>query len=252
MKTKSFPFLLLVFLIIPATGFAQTGRLTGTVTDPEGNPLKDVQVQISGMNVKRNYKLKTNKKGKYLHMGVVLGGRYRIVLAKEGYQRAYVEDVRSTSDHQSETLGIYDFVLQPLQQGQTQQQLAFEVSEEDLARLAQLKVDQERQAAASARVGQKFNQAQKDLEAGNYEQAVELLTKAAKLDATQAAIWISLAQAQEGLENHGEALSAYHKAAMLEPSPALYQNMGNIYAEMKNSEKAQEYYDKAVEMSARQ
>ena len=250
MKMKSVPFLLLLFLMIPATGFAQTGRLKGTVTDPEGNPLKDVQVQISGMNVKRNYKLKTNKKGKYLHAGVVLGIRYRIVLAKEGYQRAYVEGVKSTSDHQSETLGIYDFVLQPLEQGQTQRQLAFEVSEEARARLAKLKAEQERQAAASTKLGQKFDQAQKDLKAGNYEQAVQLLTEAAELDATQAGVWLSLAQAQEGLENHPEALSAYEKAAMLQPSPALYQNMGNIYAEMKNSEKAQEYYDKAVTMSA--
>ena len=249
MKTKSFLFLLLVFLIIPAPGFAQVGRLRGTVTDPEGNPLKAAQIEISGMDIKRNYKLKTDKKGKYLHLGIALGGVYRIVVTFEGYQRNYVEGARCTSDHLSEKLGVYDFVLQPLQENQTERKLAFEMSEEDRARLAKLKGDQERHSAVSAKLGKKFEQAQKDLEAGNYEQAVELLTEAAELDATQAGIWISLAQAQEGLENHGEALSAYQKAAMLEPSPALYQNMGNLYAEMKNSEKAQEYYDKAVEMS---
>ena len=250
MKTKSFLFLLLVFLMIPATGFAQVGRLRGTVTDPEGNPLKAAQIEINGMDMKRNYKVKTDKKGRYLHVGIALGGLYRIVVTLEGYQRDYIEGARCTWDHLSEKLGVYDFVLHPLQQNQGERKLDFELSEEDRARLGKLKADQERQVAVSAKLGKKFGQAQKDLEAGNYEQAVELLTEAAELDATQAGIWISLAQAQEGLENHGEALSAYHKAAVLQPSPALYQNMGNLYAQMKDSEKAQEYYDKSVEMSA--
>ena len=249
MKTKSLPFLLL-FLILPATGFAQVGRLRGTVTDPEGNPLKEVQVRISGMDIKRNYKLKTNKRGKYLHVGISYQGIYRIVVTKEGYQREYIEGVRPTMDHLDEKKGVYNFVLRPLQQGQMERQLSFELTEKDRARLAQMKADQEKQAAASSKLGQKFDQARQDLKAGNYEQAVQLLTEAVEMDATQAGIWSSLARAQEGLENHEEALSAYQKAAMLQPSSALYQNMGNLYAEMKNSEKAQEFYDKAVAMSA--
>ena len=250
MKTKSFSFFLLFFLMVPATGLAQVGRLKGTVTDPEGNPLKAALIKIEGMDMKRNYKLKTDKKGRYLHVGIALGGIYRIVVTFEGYQRNYVEGARCTSDHMSDKLGIYDFVLQPLLQGQTERSLSFELSDEDQAKLAKLQADEEKQVAASTEMGKKFDQARKDIEAGNYEQAVQLLTEAADLDATQAGIWISLAQAQQGLANHEEALSAYEKAAMLQPSPALYQNMGNLYAELENSEKAQEFYDKAVEMSA--
>ena len=250
MKTKFFSFFLLLFLMNPATGLAQVGRLSGTVTDPEGNPLKAAQIEIIGMDMKRNYKVKTDKKGKYLHVGIALGGLYRIVVTFEGYQRNYLEGARCTSDHMSEKLGIYDFVLEPLQQGQAERSLSFELSEEERAKLAKMQADQEKQAATSTELGKKFDQAQKDIEAGNYEQAVQLLTEAADLDATQAGIWISLAQAQYGLANHAEALSAYEKAAMLQPSPGLYQNMGNLYAEMKDSEKAQEFYDKAVEMSA--
>ena len=250
MKTKSFSFFLLFFLMVPATGLAQVGRLKGTVTDPEGNPLKAALIKIEGMDMKRNYKLKTDKKGRYLHVGIALGGIYRIVVTFEGYQRNYVEGARCTSDHMSDKLGIYDFVLQPLLQGQTERSLSFELSDEDQAKLAKLQADEEKQVAASTEMGKKFDQARKDIEAGNYEQAVQLLTEAADLDATQAGIWISLAQAQQGLAKHEEALSAYEKAAMLQPSPALYQNMGNLYAELENSEKAQEFYDKAVEMSA--
>ncbi len=250
MKTKSFSFFLILFLIIPATGFAQVGRLRGTVTDPEGNPLKAAQIEISGLNIKRNYKVKTDKKGKYLHLGVALAGVYRILVSFEGYQRAYAEGVRPTSDHLSEKLGVYDFELQPLQQGQTERSLSFELTDEEKARLAKLKADQEKHAVASAKLVEKFDQAKAEIEAGNYEQAVQLLTEAADLDATQGGVWISLAQTQEQLANHEEALSAYEKAAMLQPSPGLYQNMGNLYAKMKNKEKAQECYDKAVEMSA--
>lgn len=249
MKTKSFSFFLLL-LMIPATGFAQVGRLRGTITDPEGNPVKDVQIHISGLNAKRNYRMKTNKKGKYLHVGILLGGVYRIVASKEGYQRDYIEGVRATSDHLDEKKGVFNFVLRPLQEGQAERQLSFEVTEEDRAKLVQMKAEQEKKAADSAKLSQKFAQAKQDLEAGNYEQAARLLTEAAELDASQSAIWVGLAQAQEGLANHEEALSAYEKALLLEPSPAIYQNMGNVYAQMKNSEKAQEYYDKSVEMSA--
>ena len=230
MKTKSFSFFLILFLIIPATGFAQVGRLRGIVTDPEGNPLKAAQIEIKGLDMKRNYKVKTDKRGKYLHLGVALGGVYRIVVSFEGYQRAYLEGARPTLDHLSEKLGIYDFVLQPLQQGQTERSLSFELSDEEKARLAKLKADQEKQAVASAKLVEKFDRAKAEIEAGNYEQAVQLLTEAADLDATQGAVWISLAQAQEQLANHEEALSAYEKAALLQPSPGLYQNMGNLYA----------------------
>ena len=249
MKTKSVPFLLLLFLMIPATGFAQTGRVRGTVTDPEGNPLRGVQIQISRMDIKRNYKAKTNKQGKYLHIGVDYGGIYRIVATKEGYQRAFVENVRAAYDASDEK-GHCDFVLQPLQQGQMEQRLSFELSEEDRAELAKIKAEQEKKAAASDELVEKFDQARQDIEAGNFEQAVQLLTEAAEIDATQAGVWASLALAQTGLENHEEALSAYQKAAMLQPSPAIYQNMGNAYAAIGKKEKAQEFYTKAVEMSA--
>ncbi len=209
MKTKCFSFFLLLFLITPATGFGQVGQLRGTITDPEGNPIQGAQIQISGLDIKRNYKVKTDKKGRYLHVGVALGGVYRIVATFEGYQQNFLEGARPTSDHLSEKLGVYDMVLQPLLQGQGQRSLSFELSDEERAKMEQLRADQEKHAAASAEVGKKFDQAQKDIQAGNYEQAVQLLTEAADLDATQPGIWISLAQAQQGLANHEEALSAY-------------------------------------------
>jgi tetratricopeptide (TPR) repeat protein len=249
MKMKPVLFLLF-FLIIPATGFAQVGHLRGVVTDPAGTPLKGAQIEITGMDIKRKYKVKTNKHGKYVHVGVATGSIYRIVVTKEGYQRDYTEGAKATWDPLNEKLGRYDFELQPLQQGRTERQLSYELSDEERAKLAKMKAEQEKKAAASEELVEKFDQARQDVEAGNFEQAVQLLTEAAEIDATQAGVWVSLALAQTGLENHEEALSAYQKAAMLQPSPAIYQNMGNAYAAMGNKEKAQESYTKAVEMSA--
>ena len=249
MKTKPVLFLLF-FLIIPATGFAQVGHLRGVVTDLEGMPLKDAQIEITGMDIKRKYKVKTNKHGKYLHVGVATGSVYRIVVTKEGYQRNYTEGAKATWDHLSQKLGRYNFKLQPLQQGQAERQLSYELSDEERANLVKIKAAQEKKATASEELVEKFDQARQDIEAGNFEQAVQLLTEAAEIDATQAGVWVSLARAQRGLENHEEALSAYQKAAMLQPSPAIYQNMGNAYAAMGKKEKAQKSYTKAVEMSA--
>jgi tetratricopeptide (TPR) repeat protein len=249
MKTKPFLLLLLLFLIAPATGFAQVGRIRGTVSDTEGNPLKDARIEITGMDVKRKYKLKTNKKGEYLHIGIVYQGVYRIMVTKEGYQRDFVEGVRASLDPTDEDRGVYHFQLQPLG-GQTERRLSYELTDEERAEVERAKAERERQAEAATALGEKFDQALQEIETGNYEQAVRLLTEAAAIDATQAAVWSRLAEAQTGLGNQKEALSAYEKAAMLQPDPAIYQNMGNAYAELGDSQKAQEYYAKAVAMSA--
>ena len=95
MKTKYFSWTLLFLLVVPAAGLAQVGRIQGTVTDSAGNPLKDAQVLIESMNFNRTYKLKTNKKGKYLHVGIVFQSRYRIIVSKDGYNRQFLERCKS-------------------------------------------------------------------------------------------------------------------------------------------------------------
>ena len=197
MKTKPFLFLLL-FLIGPATGFAQVGRIRGTVSDTKGNPLKDARVEITGMEIKRKYKLKTNKKGEYFHVGIVYQGVYRIMVTKEGYQRDFVEGVRASLDPTDEDRGVYHFQLQPLG-GQTERRLSYELTDEERAEVERAKAERERQAEAATALGEKFDQALQEIETGNYEQAVRLLTEAAAIDATQAGVWIRLAEAQTGL-----------------------------------------------------
>ena len=46
---------------VPALG--QVRSIKGKALDEQGNPIADAKVTISGMDIKRSYNVKTNKKG---------------------------------------------------------------------------------------------------------------------------------------------------------------------------------------------
>ncbi len=247
MKVKSF-FLTLVFLLAtPAAGLAQVGRIQGTVTDGAGNPLKGAEIRIEGMGVNRKYKLKTNKKGKYMHVGIVYQGRYRIIVTLEGYQRDYLEGARPTMDPFDKERGTYDFELT---QGAANAQLAFELSDEERARINKKVTEEERAAALQEQLTEAFDHGQELLKNGQYADAIEVFQSAIQLDEAQPAMWTALGQAYQRVKRPQDALAAYEKTVVLEPNAAVYQNMGNIYGDLKEPEKAQEMYDKSLEMSA--
>ncbi len=229
-------------LSVPAT--AQVGRVVGIVTDEEGNPLKGVQIKIEGLNVRRNYKVKTDKNGKFLHAGVSLQSTYRVIAEFEGYRSDYVEGVKPGFNEDGEPI---EFVLKKGSAGK----MAFEMTEADRQRMIREAEEARKQQEAMELVRVQFDEGRTQYEAGNYEAAVTAFQAAAEKDPDQIAVWANLGQTYAKMKKYEDAIKSYEKAIDLDPSDAaLQQNLGNIHAEQGDTETAEQYYNKAAEIAA--
>jgi len=85
MKTKfSRSLAALAGLTLLAFGaFAQTSQISGKVLGEDGQPLKDALIKIDRTDIKGSYKVKSNKKGEYLHAGLPLG-QYTVSIEVDG------------------------------------------------------------------------------------------------------------------------------------------------------------------------
>jgi Flp pilus assembly protein TadD len=223
----------------------QLGTISGVVTDADGNPLKDVQIEIQGLTVKRTYKVKTKKDGKFIHAGVALQGSYRVIASLQGYQSDYAEGVRPSFG--SDERGHVEFSLKKGAGGK----LAFEYTDEELAKMAKDRENQEKRQQDFASMKATFDQGIAAYNEGRYEEALASFQQAAEKGEDQPAIWAYLGNSYQRLERLDEGIEAYQKAILLSPEDsALYQNLGNLYASKGNAEKANESYEKAAELSA--
>lgn len=77
---------------------AGKSRVSGTVTDTEGNPLVGVTLFLNSTETKtKSTKVKTNKKGTFIHP-LVSHGPYKFEFVKEGYKVYYLEMSSKASD----------------------------------------------------------------------------------------------------------------------------------------------------------
>ncbi len=247
MKTNSCFWTLIFILSFPGVGIAQMGSMQGTVTDSNGNPIKGAVVAIESPETGRKYKLKTNKKGKYMHVAVVYTGTYAIVVTKEGYSRQYLEGARASLSQGNDEQGIYHFVLTD---GDASDKLDHELTDEDRERMSKALSEQLEEEARQAEITEKFEEGQFQLSQGLYKEAIQSFERAIELDEKQPAVLVALGQARQKLGQTQKTLEAYQKAVMINPDAAVYQTIGNLYSELKEPEKAKESYQKAIELSA--
>jgi tetratricopeptide (TPR) repeat protein len=97
--------------------------------------------------------------------------------------------------------------------------------------------------------------------AGNYDEAISVMTKATELDATRDLLWFRLAEAYLAAGKHtpatdrakaqeyfGNAVNAYKKAIDIKPTVgAYYNNMGEAYAKLGNVPEALQAYGQAAQ-----
>jgi len=245
-STRQFFLFTLFSSLLITQAYAQVGNIRGKVTDAEGNPIEGVQITIEGMEVARKYTVETNAKGEFYHGGVTRQGTYRVIAKKEGYQSAFAEGLRSTTDRRGEQ-GLVDFTLQRGQSGP----LLFELTDEQIEQMKADLEDSERRQKSAAKVRLNMDQGLQLFNQGEYEQALTVFNTALELDDQQPALWANVGNAYSKLNQHEQAVEAYQKALDLAPEdPTLYQNLGGLYASMGDSEKARELYQKAVSLSA--
>ncbi|MCZ6767786.1 MAG: tetratricopeptide repeat protein [Acidobacteria bacterium] len=245
-STRQFFLFTLFASLLMTQAYAQVGNIRGTVTDPEGNPIEGVTIRIEGMEVARQYTVETDAKGEYYHGGVTRQGTYRVIAKKEGYQSAFGEGVRATTDRRGEQ-GLVDFTLQRGLSGP----LLFELTDEQIEQMKADVEDAGRRQQSAAEVRLNMDQGLQFFNQGEYEQALTVFNAALELDDQQPALWANVGNTHSKLNQHEQAVEAYQKALDLAPEdPTLYQNLGGLYASMGDTEKARELYQKAVSLSA--
>jgi len=238
--TTALSLALLLTLALPAA--AQNRAIKGKVTDAEGQPIADAQIEIQGMDISRTLKTKTNDKGEYMYLLGIQVATYRVIVRKEGYLPDYEANVRPE-------IGVevpVDFTLTPGED----HKLPFEMTDEDLEKYKEQLEQQKERMKFSRAVKNHFNNGVKLSDSGMYADALVEFNQALELDSEQPAIYGRIAEAYAQLGKNDEAVANYRKAIELEPeNPNLYTNLGVVLSQMGKTDESQEAFKKAAEMS---
>ncbi len=231
---------LIVLVAVIAT--AQGRRVQGKVTDEKGEPIKDVQITLHGVDFVVKNETKTNKKGEYVYLLGIQAGRYNVVARKEGYTPQIKQNVKPELGGET----VVDFQLSPGQDFKFE----FEMTDEEKQKYAEQLERQKRMREFSAEVKQRFDEGVKFSDQGMYAEAIDAFNKALEKDPEQPGILARVADAYSKLNKNDEALSYYQKAIELSPAdPALYTNMGVVLSNMGKTEESQQAFQKAAAMS---
>ncbi len=232
-----------LFLILSwsLSASAQSRILKGKVLDESGQPVVGANIVIMGTDVKREYKVKTDKKGEYFYMGIPFGV-YRIVVRAQGFQPDYIEGVKPSIAQETEN----DFTLKPGQD----RKLAFELSPEEMERMKAQQAAAAEQKEASGEVKALFDAGLAFAQQAKYDEAIAEFKKALAIDPEQPYILANMADAMGRANQLEQALQTYQKSVALKPDDAaMYTNMGVLLGRMGKTEESQEAFKKAASIN---
>lgn len=257
--------LLGTFLFVSIAGLAQTTTIEGDVKGEDGKGLKDAIIKIERLDIKGNYKTKTDKKGHYIHAGLPIGN-YNVTLEVEGKDVDTMKNVRTR-------LGDSTMIPFNMAEYKARQQEAAKAAEtgtltkeQERGMSAEQKAALEKQmkerSAALAKnkaLNDAFNAGREAMNAKQWDQAIEQLAKASEMDANQHVVWANLADAyagaaaaktgQEQTDLYNKAIDAFGKAIALKPDDAAYlNNYGLMLARAKRVKEAEEQLTKAAQL----
>ena len=87
-RTSSLLVVALCFLMTVPLWAGNEGRLVGTIVDPDGNPIVDVQINVTGVGFDVTQERNTNKKGKFTLLILDATKDYLLHMEKDGFQTA--------------------------------------------------------------------------------------------------------------------------------------------------------------------
>jgi tetratricopeptide (TPR) repeat protein len=229
-------------LVLATPGMAQNRIVKGKVVNDKKEPVVGANVAIQGIDVKREFTVKTDKKGQYFYMGIP-AGEYRIVVRAAGYEPDFQQPVKPTTQAEAEV----NFELKP---GNMNQKLAFELSKEELEKAKQEAGKAAQQKQLLGEVKAAFDSGLALAQQGKNEEAIVEFKKALEKDPEQAYIHANLAEALSKTNKLDEALAEYQKAIALKPDDAaMYTNMGVLLGKMGKHQESQEAFKKAASLS---
>lgn len=214
-KTVIFLFLICILTVY---GWSQHGKITGTVTDKEGNPQEKVTVTIvSVKSSAKKIEVQTNKEGKFSQIGL-WPDYYHVTFKKSGFMPISREiRVRIASPTEME------IILDKAQ----------DMMERNLSAADKLFLK-----------GNKLYAEQK------YDEAVQAYNEALELSQSQWGYYFNLGLAYKKSEKKEDAIATFQKALEMNPeSYSINKELGQLLALEDNYEDAKQYYAKATEIS---
>lgn len=257
-------------LLFAASCFAQTVAIEGTVIGDDGKPLQGAEIKIDRIDIKGNWKTKTDKKGHYFYGGLQ-GGSYKITVEVDKVARDTMTIPRTKYGDPNQA----DFNLQKSKKeiadiqkaADSGQGLSKEVeramSAEDKAKFEKAQKEREQQMAKNKALNDAFNAGREALAAQQWDNAVTQFQKAAEMDPNQHVVHANLgdahigrAKTKAGAEKTPEieaGIAAYRKALEIKPDDASYHNnFGLALAQGGKFEEAQAELNKAAQLDPAQ
>lgn len=253
------------FLIASLAGLAQTTTLEGDVKGEDGKGLKDAVIKIERIDIKGNYKTKTDKKGHYIHAGLPIGN-YNITLEVGGKDIDTVKNVRTRLGDSTmvpfdmaQMKARNDQMAKAAESGQITKEMERGMSAEQKAALEKQTKERSAQLAKNKALNDAFNAGREAMNNKQWDVAIEQLSKAAEMDPNQHVVFGNLADAYQGAaatktgqeqqDLYAKASDAFQKAIALKPDDASYlNNYALLLARAKKVKDAEEQLNKAAQL----
>ncbi len=264
MKFRAGAVALLFLMASAVAALAQTTTVQGVVKDPSG-PVAGAQVLLKDKDTGRKYPLKTDKSGKFFSIGIT-PGKFDVTVSKDN-KVLYTTQFQATLNQDVNQL---DIDLTPAQPGQAappppqpgMQQQQPKLTEEQKKQIEEINKKNAEIQKENAKIGNLNNllkEAQADMQAKNYDQAVTVMQQAEQADNGQHhQVYGVLGAAYLNDKKYPEAVDALNKAVQLASTgtPAAntktmlasyYDNLGQAYAKSGKIPEAVDAYNKEVE-----
>ena len=242
----------LAVLLLASASWAQMASVKGIAKDREGKPIVGAMVQMICHENGRKYEIKTGKKGDFFSLGIG-AGTYRVNLIKDGQQIFFLDNVPvRLADENVIDLDLAKQQAAAAAQMTPEQKEALKRQEEAVKENTKIKGLNDMLAAAKAAE-----------DAGNPDQAVNILTEAVQADATRDILWARLADTQRAAgaksadtaartKYYGDAVDSYKKAIAIKALGPYYNNMGEALNKLGRTEEAVAAYEQAAQVDPTQ
>ena len=261
-------------LLCGLAAFAQMTPVQGIIKDQNGQGIQGAQVVWHNTDNNREYKLKTNKKGEYQAIGVMVG-HYNVIVMIDGKEATRKDNFELKSSGDSLSAPSYDFTINTAAQGNGAGSTGPTatpppLTDEQLKQLKMSKEDQEKYKEAQEKnkkveeenkvignVNTLMTQARDLMNAkpADYDKAVTLAQQATQVGANYDLTWGVLGDAELGAKSYQEAVDAYQKAIQIntgssKPNPlflaAWSHNQGRALMKLQKYTEATAAYETAA------